>query len=139
MYILPLFTQPINNTNIVNIWMFLERNGTNLIQLTGTHDNEIKNAIDFMLENDIPLKGEPFLVENIVFVPVDGSSPKMQLFYSWRETPPGTIPIRDVWRSFIWVPDKDTLNVNSLLKEMAISNTGETVYSACSAYYSITL
>ena len=133
MYILPILRRTIPGRNMENVWMFLERNGTNLI--SGNADTPIESAKEFMIENDIPLNGEPYVRGNIVFAPVDVNSPKLALFYSWKETPPGTIPVKDAWRNFLWVPGNDIFNINTLLKETNISEAGDTVYSVCTAYY----
>lgn len=133
MYILPIITRRLPGKNMDSVWLFLERNGTNLIN--GSAENPIESAKQFMVENDMPLNGEPYVRGNIVFGPVDVNSPKLNAFYSWQETPPGTIPVRDVWRNFLWVPGNDTLNINNLLKDIQISEEGDTVYSVCAAYY----
>jgi len=116
------------------VWVFLERNGTNLIYLPVAEEEPLEAAREFMRSNELPLLGEPFSKGNVIFAPVDASDPSLSLFYSSAETPPGTTPVRDVWRNFLWMPESDVLGINALLKEIQLSDVGDTVYSVLADY-----
>jgi len=81
-------------------------------------------------ENDIPLKGEPTLSGPFLFLPVDGTSPDLDAFYTWNETLPEEQPMRTVWRPFLWVTDNsnaDSWGTNIHLSQIAVAD-GKSVY-----------
>ncbi len=131
MYIVPIAVHD-RGPNIKQIHLFLERNGTYLISLDGANDSPVSAAHEFAEVNGLVLSSEPFQDGSLLFLPVDLGRTDMSSFYSWREVPPGTVPVKEVWRQFTWV--SDTLNVNTLLNEIVIGYDEHTVYTVLKAY-----
>jgi hypothetical protein len=74
------------------------------------------------------------LGDNIIYCEVLPDRASLSNFYTWKETPPGTTPTREVWRPFLWVvsPEgNDTWGVNSLMSSISLSET-QSVYSLLS-------
>lgn len=97
MYIVPIVTQPLGK--LTQYWLFLERNGTHLIEVNGPEE-----AIEFLVDNG--LVEEPQLLTSpalsgVAFAPVE-STAALEVFYSWREIAPGSIPAKEAWRNFLW-------------------------------------
>lgn len=89
-------------------WLFMERNGTHLIALEGGGEGEDATAAkaaarEFCEVNELTAAADPFCSGPFVFVSVDPADKDLAGFYSWAETPPGTVPLREVWRPFLWV------------------------------------
>ena len=86
-------------------WLFMERNGTHLIPLEGggEGDEAIAAAREFCEVNELTAAADPVCSGPFVFVSVDPADKDLAGFYSWAETPPGTVPLREVWRPFLWV------------------------------------
>jgi hypothetical protein len=107
------------------IWVLLERNGNHCASVNNTEE-----AMQWATENDIPLKGEPTLSDTLLFLPVDGTSPDLDAFYTWNETLPEEQPMRTVWRPFLWVTDNsnaDSWGTNIHLSQIAVAD-GKSVY-----------
>lgn len=137
MYIVPVLIGTARPSGIQQYWLFLERNGTHLIQLDATPADAVDAAKSFADANDICLLGEPVLTGNLVFVTVDASKTDLTGFYSWREVPTGTIPSKELWRPFLWVSSNDSadpLGVNKMLDGIAIAEAPHTVSRVISAF-----
>lgn len=137
MYILPILVLSKPNTNLKQIWLFLERNGNHLIQLEATNETALVAAGEFLKLNEMESIGEPIIIGDIVFASIDPSSKELSSFYTWREVAPGTIPSKDVWRSFLWLSysdSSDPLGVNRLLDTISLTDKGHNVYSVLSSY-----
>lgn len=124
MYILPIAMRE-RRAHVKQVSVLLERNGTHLISLDGTGE-------EFAELNGLILSGKPFQVGSILYLPVDVDRTDFSAFYSWREVAPGTVPSKEVWRQFVWV--SDSLDVNTMLNEISIGDSGMTVYSVLAAY-----
>lgn len=133
MYLLPLIRIPEKSPGLQQFWLFLERNGTHLIQCQ--EEEAIQHAKEFATLNDLELDGEPYCIGDIVFCPVKRNSPELDNFYTWKETPAGTTPPREVWRSFLWTASQGNLDpwgVNRLLDSISLSDS-HTAFSVLSA------
>jgi|LauGreSBDMM110SN_4_FD.fasta_scaffold153936_2 hypothetical protein len=131
MYILPFIRLPQRAPSFHQIWLFLERNGTHLIELD-VSENAVDQAKSFAEENGLILDTEPTVVSDIVYCSVK-SSPELGNFFTWQETPAGTTPPREVWRSFLWasLEGTDPWNLNSLMESIQLSDS-HSVYSVLS-------
>lgn len=130
-------------------WVFMERNGTHLIALDGGSEGEdggIKAAREFCELNELSTAADPFCSGPFVFVPVDPADKDLAAFYSWAETPPGTVPLREVWRPFLWVHSAsggaggaavsntmDPWGVNKLLEAIQIAE-GISIYTVLQTF-----
>jgi len=131
MYVAPIAVHA-KDRDIRQVWMMLERNGTHLISLDATDATAVAEGEAFAAVNDIVLAATPRLVGDIVLVPVDMERTDFNLFYTWREVPPGTVPSKEVWRPFVWL--SDSLGVNSFLNETVIAGQDHTVFSVLTAH-----
>jgi hypothetical protein len=134
-YIIPIFKQPLKNNNGTEMnqyWMFLERNGTSLIELESG-----VTAEEFAEMNEFPLMDSNAVVkapkEDLVFLKIDSRNrDALKSFYSWNEVSPNTTPFKETWRMFLWVTtqgaEEDPWGVNAFLKEIELS-TNHTAYS----------
>lgn len=119
----PIFTKAINSidtTSIQQIWILLERNGTHC-----TSVETVEDAVAYATDNDIPLVGEPIVKEPFIYLPVDGKSPELDLFYTWNETRLDEQPLRAVWRPFLWISDatqEDIWGTNVYLSDIHIAD-----------------
>ena len=145
MYIVPILVKSNPNTNLKQIWLFLERNGNHLIHLDVTDETALVAAKKFLILNEMETIGEPIIIGDTVFASIDPSSKELSSFYTWREVAPGTIPSKDVWRSFLWLSYSDTSNLsytdssdplgaNRLLDTISLTDQGHNVYSVISSY-----
>jgi hypothetical protein len=102
--------------------MLLERNGTFCTSI-----ETIEDAQAYATENDIPLSAPPVAVNGFVFLLVKQSSPLLDQFYTWNETPPDEQPMRAVWRPFLWVINSnsgdDIWGTNTILKDIFLGNS----------------
>ena len=131
MYVAPIAVHT-KDTDIRQVWMMLERNGTHLISLDATEATAEAEGAAFAAVNDLALMATPRRLGDIVFLPVDMKRTDFNLFYTWREVPPGTVPSKEVWRSFVWL--SDSLGVNSFLNETVIAGPEHTVFSVLTAH-----
>ena len=142
MYILPVLLDPIPGSSLQRIWLFLERNGSHLISLPVAEGQEpAAAAAEFLAVNELSQTAgtAPFCLGNILFVTIDPADKDLASFYSWAEVPPGTTPLKEAWRMFLWSAGgpaaEDPWGVNRLLEGTSISDQGDTVYSALTAYF----
>jgi len=139
MYLIPIIQLKQGGTDIVKFWVFLERNGNHLIQLDGQEAQWRETAKTFSSENGLDLLGEPVQIGDYIYIHVDSATKDLNLFYTWRETPPGT-PLKEVWRAFLWISDKngaDPLGVNTMLKEISLGEPTHTAYSVLHSWHQI--
>jgi len=133
MYLVPILHLAQAGTDLTKIWVFLERNGNHLIQV-----DDMAAAQAFSAENGLTTVGDPVQVGDCIFLHVDSSSKDLNLFYTWRETPPGTLPLKEVWRPFLWISDKegkDPLGVNQLLDGISLGE--QSAYSVLNAWHTV--
>lgn len=136
-YLVPILRTKKASPTLEQFWIFMERNGSHLIALEGegqdTEAAAIVAARDFCETNELSILAEPFCSGPFVFVPIDPSDKDLAGFYSWEETPPGTTPLREVWRPFLWVhmPNAvDPWGVNKMLDTIQVAETpAASVYS----------
>jgi hypothetical protein len=123
MILVPIFDRFVNRLDeatIKQIWMLLERNGTYC-----TSVDTVEDALTYATENDIPLTGEPLVSDSFIFLPVDHTSPSLDLFYTWNETLGDEQPMRTVWRPFMWISNEggnDVWGTNTYLKDTSIAD-----------------
>lgn len=136
MFIVPVLYKS-RATELQQLWIFLERNGTHLIELSATAENAVEAAKEFLTTNEMTGVGEPIVVGDLVFVEIDPASKDIASFYTWREVPPGTIPSKEVWRSFLWLSSKensDPFGVNRLLDSISLAEPSHSAFSVLAAY-----
>ena len=133
MYLLPYIILPERMPGLQQIWLFLERNGTHLIDIDRETEDDAKLfAQEFVELNEFKLSGELSVVDSIVFCPIDISTKSLADHYTWKETALGAVPPKELWRTFIWISatDKtDPLNVNNLMGGISLSEKSHTAYS----------
>ena len=133
MFIVPFICMPVRAQGLRQIWVFLERNGNHLIEIdTSTPEEAIQHAKEFTELNGFVLAEEPFCHENTVYCSISPNTPDLAHCYTWKETPPGTTPAREVWRPFLWAFSEegvDPWGVNRLMESIGLSDHGHTAYS----------
>jgi hypothetical protein len=137
MFIVPIIAIKRPNTDISQFWMFLERNGSHLIYLDSTPETALSATKEFLDMNDIVMKGEAIIVNDLVFVNIDLTLTDIQVFYTWQEVPVGATPVKEVWRSFLWistVDNSDPVGVNQFMKTIQLVPPIHTVFSVISSY-----
>ena len=144
MYIVPILKHNLKGgANITQYWLFLERNGNHLIELEDTDATAFASANAFAVANDLPLKGGPLhcLKEGLIFLEVDPAAMQdLSSFYSWNEVAPGTSPLKELWRPFLWITEgaaatADPWGVNAFLKEIQVGDEANlTVHFVLSTY-----
>jgi hypothetical protein len=140
MYIVPILSYSRQATDLKHIWVFLERNGTHLINLEATPETAVKVATEFVENNEMTALGPPMVFGDLVFVGIDPTSKDLSSFYTWREVTPGTIPSKEVWRPFLWLETKehnDPFGVNRLLDSVSLSGE-HNAFSVVSKYFALT-
>lgn len=138
-YLVPILRSPTCSNALQQYWLFLERNGTHLLsaESAATEAEAIDAARAFCEVNELSLEGEPFCAGDFVFAPVDPRDKDLRSFYSWSETPPGTSPPCEAWRSFLWVgsTEADLWGVNKLLEKVQLAESpAASAYSVLVAY-----
>jgi len=135
MYIIPIIVRPLEttfDTIIRQVWLFLERNGTHCMTA-----NSAKEATEFAAANEIPLTGAPIISENFIYLPVD-STADLSSFYMWSEIRPNEQPMKEVWRSFLWIVrndcEEDVWGTNKFLKDIFIAGS-DSVYTVLEDYF----
>jgi hypothetical protein len=122
MLVIPIVVTPIHkmvSVNIVQVWMFLERNGTHAIYV-----DSVEDALAFAKENGFPLLDKPIVTNDVIYLLVDSKCKELASFYSWGEIQPNSIPMKEVWRPFLWVKDEgDVWGTNQYLNEIKVSPT----------------
>lgn len=132
MFLLPYVKLPNRVEGLQQVWLFLERNGNHLIEIDTTDiSGSIEHATEFLELNGFLAAGDIFFDNGIVFCPIEPSCSSLGDCYTWKETPSGTTPVREVWRTFIWISSADKIDlwgVNSAMNEISLSET-HTAYS----------
>jgi hypothetical protein len=129
MFILPYIRMPERSPGLQQIWLFLERNGSHLIEIDAS-DNAVDHAKEFAELNGLSLLEEPRCIDDIVYCPIEPTKSDISSCYSWKETTPGTEP-KEAWRSFLWATAADNTDpwgVNRLMDGISLSEKN-TVYS----------
>lgn len=157
MYLVPILKSPRATPALTQFWIFLERNGTHLLELPEVTEPEaaIAAAKEFLATNELSPAAEPFCVGDIVYAPVDHTDPDLASFYSWKEVAPGSTPIREAWRMFLWVTDPrattspanttasttasttanaDPWGVNRLLETVRVAEPSHTIFSVLNTF-----
>jgi len=120
MYILPYIKRELPFGP--QIWLFLERNGTHLIEEDDAHSFAVENG----------LAHTPVFIErdDIRYLEVKPDHPGLDQFYSWGDIVPGMIPAKEVWRPFLWlegsqldIPLSRTHTVHSVSNTILSLNT----------------
>jgi hypothetical protein len=129
MFILPYIRMPERSPGLQQFWLFLERNGSHLIEIDAS-DNAVEFAKEFAELNGLALLEEPRCIDDIVYCHVEPTKSDISSCYSWKETVPGTEP-KEAWRTFLWATAADNTDpwgVNRLMDGISISEKN-TVYS----------
>jgi hypothetical protein len=138
-YLVPVLQNPLSSpTPIQQIWLFLERNGTHMIEISA-EEEPLGAARAFLEANELSPATDPFQVGEIVFCPVDPADKDLAAFYAWREVAPGTSPLKEVWRPFLWVGEPaqaDPWGVNRLMEEIPLGPAPHTAYTVLGAFLS---
>jgi len=97
-------------------WIFLERNGTHLIEVGA-------DAHAFSVDNGFSDDPTFQKTGDLLFLQVDRLRPGLDAFYTWDEVVPGTIPGKELWRPFLWLPGTEHLLAETRLsaKHTALS------------------
>lgn len=99
MYVVPYISKPLKSCT--QVWLFLERNGTHLI--------DVDDAAAFAIENGLADDPTIEISGDLAYLRIDSDRPGLSSFYSWEEVVPGTIPAKELWRPFIWLPGTEHL------------------------------
>ena len=136
MYVVPILAGTFRPPDIYQYWLFLERNGTRLIQIDATPDTAVVMAKGFAYINEIHIIGEPVVSGDIIYLVVDSANMDLNAFYYWREVTAGTIPSKELWRPFVWISSEgggDTLGINKLLDNICLGEAHHTAYRLIAA------
>ena len=131
MFIVPYIAKPLICSNLKTIWLFLERNGNHLIDIGGTPTTAVQSAKEFLELNLLYCETEPYCIDNLIFAAINPTTSDLSTFYTWKETPPGTMPARELWRPFLWTTseaNQDSWGVNSQMESIPLSGN-DTAYS----------
>lgn len=120
MFLVPYLLRSLPN-DIQQVWLFLERNGTHLMETESA-----AAATAFATANGLGA-GPAKQVGDILFLQVSAAEPGLSEFYAWRDIVPGTLPLKEVWRPFLWSSNPE-LGVNVPLQEIKLA-PGHTAYS----------
>ena len=119
MFVIPVLAVPVQkmvSVNIIQIWVFLERNGTHAI-----HVENVEEALHFARENGFSLMTAPVVNNNIIYLLVDPKCKELKSFYSWGEIQTNDMPMKEVWRPFLWVRDTtDIWGTNQYLNDIKV-------------------
>jgi len=135
MYIIPIIVKTIKEESdhtIQQVWIFLERNGTHCISV-----GSLQEANEFLKINEIPCSKAPLISGPLIYAPVD-SAADLSSFYVWSEVSLSQQPMKEVWRSFLWVrgsnSDEDIWGTNQFLKEISIAGS-DSVHTVIGGYF----
>jgi hypothetical protein len=135
MFIIPIIVKNIQVTDdsvMKQVWLFLERNGTQCIAV-----DSLNAANNFIKTNDFPLK-TPLIVSGQHIYAVIDSSADVSSFYLWNEIRQNVHPMKEVWRSFIWIVGKDSeedvWGTNTFLKEIVLTQK-DSVHTILEGYF----
>ncbi len=143
MFIIPILECKLRAPNIRQVWMLLERNGSHLIPIpkdvVGTTSvNAYVEA--FLTENEMVSNGPHTQKGAYVFVPIDPERTELDQFWNWKEIAPGTLPVREAWRTFFWVIDEaaatpDSWGVNQFLQDILLAEPPHTAHEVLHHYF----
>jgi hypothetical protein len=135
MYIVPILVKTVQTTEdtmIKQVWLFLERNGSHCISVASVED-----AKAFLKTNEFSLAQPVIVSGQFIYAPISATA-DLSSFYSWGEVRPNEYPMKEVWRSFLWVVDPksndDVWGTNVFLKDICIAGS-ETVHSIIGGYF----
>ena len=117
-FLLPYILSETQST-LKMVCLFLERNGTHLIEIS-----DLEAAKEFLATNDIVVE-QLHTVGDVIYASVSTDT-DLDAFYTWKETPPGTTPTREVWRTFLW--GQEPWGINRQMESIPIGPS-HTVYS----------
>lgn len=135
MFVVPIVSYSRPGTDLTHIWVFLERNGTHLIEIDATPETAVESATNFLILNSLPYLGKPIVVGDLIFAQIDPKSKDLASFYTWREVTQGTT--KEVWRPFLWLSNKDNTDpfgVNKLLDNISLAGQNHNAFSVVSSY-----
>lgn len=120
------------------IWLFLDANGTEAIELPGaTKKTALKFANAFLKDNELVSKSVYLKGDGIVFAEIDvAATPDLSAFYTWSEVIPDvSSPPKEVWRLFLWMEGEagqDIWGVNTYLRSIPLrqEDAGLSVFDA---------
>ncbi len=120
MFVIPILERTLQQREVYTLkqfWMLLERNGTHLIEVA-----DAAGAREFAETNGLEILRER-LWADCLFLEIR-QTPSLAEFYTWDETPPGTQPMREVWRPFLWASTdniEDPLGIHRPLYEIELA------------------
>ena len=133
MYLIPIYARQINensHSRVYQCWVLLERNGTAVLEIPS-----VEAANEFAAENEITLQGSARVAGEFVILPVDPIHTALQNFYTWSEVAPGDLPMREVWRPFLWIIGKDGSDVWGTNSMLTIQLGGVAIRDVLDAYF----
>jgi hypothetical protein len=101
--------------------MFLDRNGTQLLSCSDEAEGR-----EFLEANDLQVE-ELVKVGDCLFATVNPDT-NLDQFYTWREVLPGSIPMKELWRPFLWSTAEESWGTNEFLRGVELA-PGHSVYS----------
>jgi len=135
MYIIPILVKTVERTDetiMKQVWLFLERNGTHCISVAS-----VKEAEAFLKTNDFPLAKPLVTLGQFIYAPIDINA-DLSTFYTWGEIRLSEHPMKEAWRSFLWVvapnSNEDVWGTNVFLKDICIAGSN-TAYSIIEGYF----
>jgi hypothetical protein len=133
MFVVPILSYNRDGTDLTHFWVFLERNGTHLIEIDATPETAVDAATNFLSLNGLPYMDTPIVAGDLIFAQIDPKSKDLASFYTWREISQGTT--KEVWRPFLWLSNRDNTDpfgVNKLLDNISLGQ--HNAYSVVSSY-----
>ena len=135
MYIIPILVKTVQTTEdtiIKQVWLFLERNGSHCISVASVED-----AKAFLKTNEFSLDQPVIVSGQFIYAPMAATA-DLSSFYSWGEVRPNEHPMKEAWRSFLWVvgpnSNEDVWGTNVFLKDICIAGSS-TVHSVIEGYF----
>lgn len=135
MYCIPIGVERVaasEGSELLQVWLFLERNGTHCITV-----ETVDEALAFAAENEFPLLSfAPVVAGQFVYLPIDlRETSALATFYTWKELAPHEQPMREAWRPFLWNKSTagDTWGTNTYLKEIDLA-PGTSCYTVIHTY-----
>jgi hypothetical protein len=129
MYVLPYILSKSKGKGKL-VWLFLERNGTHLME------QDASQVDQFLEENDL-IGGTRTESGGVLYIEINAATEGLANFYTWGEVQPGSIPAKEVWRSFLWLDESEELwGVNKQLEKIILSPS-QTAYSVLNPLCSV--
>ena len=119
------------NYTLYQFWILLERNGTHLMEVASA-----TAATEFAAENNLEVMTS-HEVADCIFLKIR-PTPALADFYTWDEVAPGTLPMRELWRPFLWTGPTDALGIHKPLFEIPLSAEAHSVGSILTSWTSWT-